>query len=55
MSRSLKSRHVPRYPWEKLSDEQLLSLRFCDLKLSLRNTRVEAAVERLYGELSSAD
>jgi hypothetical protein len=51
MSRSLKPRHVPRYPWEKLSDEQLLSLRFCDLKLSLRKTRVEAAVERLYGEL----
>jgi hypothetical protein len=41
----------PRYAWERLSDEQLLSLRFCDLKLSLRGTDVEAGIRRLYGEL----
>jgi hypothetical protein len=34
-----------------LSDEQLLSLRFCDLKLILRGTEVEAGIKRLYGEL----
>jgi hypothetical protein len=41
----------PRYAWERLSDEQLLSLRFCDLKLSLRGTDVEDGIRRLYGEL----
>jgi hypothetical protein len=40
-----------RYAWERLSDDQLLSLRFCDLKLSLRGTQVEAGIERLYSEL----
>ncbi len=45
------SRARLRYAWERLSDDQLLSLRFCDLKLSLRGTEVEAGIERLYGEL----
>jgi Putative zinc-binding metallo-peptidase len=38
--------------WEKLSDEQLLSLRFCDLKLTIQGTELEDAIERLYRELS---
>src|ERR1700724_2866872 len=42
----------PRYAWETLSDEQLLSLRFCDLKLKVQGTGLEDAVQRLYGELS---
>jgi hypothetical protein len=41
----------PRYPWESLSDEQLLSLRFCDLKLKVEGTELEAGVLRLYREL----
>jgi Putative zinc-binding metallo-peptidase len=44
-------RRKPRYVWETLSDEQLLSLRFCDLKLSIQGTELEAAIERMYGEL----
>jgi hypothetical protein len=35
-----------------LSDDQLLSLRFCDLKLSIAGTELQDAIERLYRELS---
>ncbi len=42
----------PVHSWERLSDEQLLSLRFCDLGLSLTGTALEPAVERLYEELA---
>lgn len=38
--------------WERLSDEQLLSLRFCDLELSVQGTELQDAIERLYRELS---
>jgi hypothetical protein len=47
----MSSARKSRYAWERLSDEQLLSLRFCDLQLRLRGTEVAAGVERLYGEL----
>jgi hypothetical protein len=42
----------PRYAWETLSDDQLLSLRFCDLKLEIEGTDLEEAIERLYRELA---
>jgi hypothetical protein len=42
-----------RYAWETLTDDQLLSLRFCDLKLAIEHTELEQAIERLYGELSA--
>ncbi len=42
-----------RYPWETLADDQLLSLRFCDLKLRIEGTDLERAIERLYGELDT--
>src|SRR5258708_11349773 len=45
------SRRLPRYAWETLSDDQLLSLRFCDLKLKVRGTELEDAIHRLYREL----
>jgi putative zinc-binding metallo-peptidase len=45
----LRSRTVA---WETLSDEPLLSLRFCDLKLKIQGTELEDAIERLYRELS---
>jgi len=50
----LKRRRVPaRGPaWERLSDDQLLSLRFCDLKLSIQGTDLQAAILRLYRELN---
>jgi Putative zinc-binding metallo-peptidase len=41
------------YAWEALSDEQLLSLRFCDLELSMAGTQLERSIERLYGELAT--
>jgi hypothetical protein len=37
---------------QRLSDDQLLGLRFCDLKLRIRGTELQGAIERLYGELS---
>jgi hypothetical protein len=48
-ARRLRSRTVA---WETLSDEQLLSLRFCDLKLTIQGTELQDAIERLYRELS---
>jgi len=47
-----RKQRTPRYAWENLSDEQLLSLRFCDLQLSIQGTELEAAIVRLYGELA---
>ncbi len=42
-----------RHVWETLSDEQLLSLRFRDLKLTIEGTDLQEAIARLYRELSS--
>ena len=41
-----------RYAWETLSDQQLLSLRFCDLKLTIAQTELEQSIHRLYRELA---
>src|SRR5882672_10276499 len=38
-------------PWTRLSDEELLSLRFCDLKLTIDRSPLKRRVERLYTEL----
>jgi hypothetical protein len=38
--------------WTRLDDEALLDMRFCDLRLSLANSPLEASVRRLYGELA---
>jgi Putative zinc-binding metallo-peptidase len=48
-ARRLRSRTVA---WERLSDDQLLSLRFCDLKLAIQGTELQDAIERLYRELA---
>ena len=40
------------HSWERLNDKQLLSLRFCDLGLSLAGTALEPAIDRLYEELA---
>jgi hypothetical protein len=42
-----------RFAWEALSDDELLSLRFRDLKLTIEGTDLEAAIERLYRELAT--
>ena len=42
-----------RYAWETLSDDQLLSLRFCDLQLQIDGTDLEESIERLYHELAA--
>src|SRR5450631_4427222 len=42
-----------RFPWETLTDDQLLSLRFCDLKLTIEGTDLEEAIDRLYRELAT--
>jgi hypothetical protein len=48
-----RGRASSRYAWETLSDDQLLSLRFCDLKLTIAGTELERAIDRLYGELDT--
>src|SRR6202166_736270 len=42
---------APRHAWVTLSDDQLLSLRFCDLKLRIQGTELEDSIQRLYREL----
>jgi putative zinc-binding metallo-peptidase len=37
--------------WTRLSDDQLLGMRFCDLKLKIERTPLAARVRRLYREL----
>jgi Putative zinc-binding metallo-peptidase len=37
--------------WTRLDDEALLDKRFCDLRLSLADSRLEQSVRRLYAEL----
>lgn len=41
----------PKYPWENLSDKELLELRFCDLELKIEGSRIEPLVQTLYNEL----
>jgi hypothetical protein len=50
-SRPSRARRVTR-SWARLSDEDLLSLRFCDLKLTLEGSALERRLTgRLFGEL----
>lgn len=48
------SRPARRRPaWARLSDEELLTLRFCDLGLRLQGSPIERRVRRLYAELQA--
>jgi Putative zinc-binding metallo-peptidase len=38
-------------PWTRLSDEKLLQLRLCDLRLSIERSPVKPHIRRLYAEL----
>jgi hypothetical protein len=52
--RKPRPRRRKREPaWTRLGDEQLLDRRFCDLRLSLADSRLEASVRRLYAELNA--
>jgi len=41
-----------RAPWTRLPDEQLLQLRFCDLKLAIGRSQLARHVRRLYRDLA---
>jgi hypothetical protein len=41
--------------WTRMSDEQLLGLRFCDLKLKIERSPVAKRVKRLYSELDKRE
>jgi hypothetical protein len=45
-----RTRRVP-LPWTRLKDEELLRLRFCDLKLDLGRTPLARHLRRLYADL----
>ena len=51
--RPLAGRVRRRLAWTRLSDEELLQLRFCDLHLSLERSAVGRHVRRLYAELEN--
>jgi len=41
-----------RFPWHRLTDEQLLDLRICDLPIKIKGSFLEPQIIRLYGELN---
>ena len=41
-----------KYSWEKLSDTELLNLKFSDLELKIEGSRMEPLVDQLYKELA---
>jgi hypothetical protein len=47
-----RSRRSTRYWWSRLSDEDLLDLRLCDLGLRIEGSPVEKPLARLYHELA---
>ncbi len=51
-ARTRPRRTARRYWWVKLSDEELLDLRFCDLGLALDRSPLQRYVEQLHGELA---
>lgn len=51
--RATRRRSRAPLPWARLSDEKLLALRFCDLKLSLERSPLARRVRRLYAELEN--
>jgi Putative zinc-binding metallo-peptidase len=49
--RATSQRRRKALPWTRLSDEELLNLRFCDLKLTVDRAPVRRQIARLYDEL----
>jgi hypothetical protein len=53
-TRRSRRRAAGREPWwVRLPDDELLDLRLCDLKLSIRGTMLEQRINRLYRELAA--
>src|SRR5258706_15154625 len=50
-TRQMKMARAKARPWVRLSDEQLLTKRFCDLRLSIQRSPLAAHVRRLYADL----
>ena len=42
-----------RFPWQRLTDEQLLDMRICDLPIRIRRSFLEPHIKRLYDELNA--
>src|SRR3989442_12813745 len=42
-----------RFPWQRLTDEQLLDMRICDLPIKIRRSFLEPHIKRLYDELNA--
>ncbi len=53
LGRNVRARKRAPLWWSRLSDEELLSLRFCDLRLKLERTPLHQHVKRLHAELQS--
>jgi Putative zinc-binding metallo-peptidase len=51
LRRTSVKRRRKALPWTRLSDEELLKLRFCDLKLSIERPTLRRRIVRLYKEL----
>jgi hypothetical protein len=51
LQRRRASGSARRLDWTNLSDDELLQLRMCDLRLTLRRSPVQRYVKRLYSEL----
>ena len=47
----MAKRKQKSYPWVTWPDDELLDLRFCDLQLVLRNTKLQEYIHQLYEEL----
>lgn len=52
-ARARTRRRPARQAWSRLSDAELLQLRFCDLGLTVRGSPIERGVRRLYEELQA--
>lgn len=53
MKRASHAGRPARRAWARLPDEELLKLRFCDLKLTIRRSGVATKIRRLYAELDA--
>src|SRR5215207_10437869 len=52
-ARATSGRRRAAPSWTRLSDEELLKRRFCDLRLTIRRSPLASRVKRLYEELES--
>jgi hypothetical protein len=51
-ARRVRARAIAKRSWTRLSDEELLNLRFCDLPVSLDRSAIAPRVRRLYRDLA---